>query len=296
MPSESTVKDPKLIEALVGAQRNELTECHVYRSMAGWVKDPATQDLLGRIAQDEKDHYDYLEQHTGQRPKPYVLVMWFYIVVARIMGITFAAKLMERGEERAERAYEALVDVIPDAQRLVEEEEEHEQQMLGLIDEERLKYVGSFVLGLSDALVELTGALAGMTLALQDTRLIALIGLITGIAASMSMAASEYLSVKHDEADEKAPLKASVYTGIAYIFTVALLVAPYLLLSSAVLALVCTLVVAMLIVAFFTFYTAIAQDQSFKGRFFEMAALCLGISALSFAIGFGLRHFMGVDV
>ena len=55
------------------------------------------------------------------------------------------------------------------------------------------------VLGLNDALVEFTGALAGYTFALQNTLLVAMTGLITGVAASLSMATSEYLSTKSEE-------------------------------------------------------------------------------------------------
>ena len=51
----------------------------------------------------------------------------------------------------------------------------------------RLEYMGSVVLGLNDALVEFTGALAGFTLALSDSRLTALTGSITGIAAALSI-------------------------------------------------------------------------------------------------------------
>lgn len=61
----------------------------------------------------------------------------------------------------------------------------------GLLDEERLRYTGSTVLGLNDALMELTGVLAGLTLALRDTKLIVLTGAITGIAAVLSMGVSE---------------------------------------------------------------------------------------------------------
>ena len=50
------------------------------------------------------------------------------------------------------------------------------------------------VLGLNDALVELTGTLAGLTFALANARLVALAGIITGIAATLSMAASNYLA------------------------------------------------------------------------------------------------------
>jgi VIT1/CCC1 family predicted Fe2+/Mn2+ transporter len=57
-----------------------------------------------------------------------------------------------------------------------------------MIEEERLEYVGAMILGLNDALVELSGSLAGFTLALQDSKLVAMVGMITGIAAALSMA------------------------------------------------------------------------------------------------------------
>lgn len=151
------------------------------------------------------------------------------------------------------------------------------------------------VLGLNDALVELTGALAGFTLALQNARQIAAIGLITGIAASLSMAASEYISTK-TEAGKKNPLKASVYTGIAYTCTVFLLILPYLLFSNYYFSLAVTLFNAVLVIAIFTFYVSVAQDIPFRARFAEMAVVSLGVALLSFGIGFLVRLFLHVDV
>jgi hypothetical protein len=103
------------------------------------------------------------------------------------------------------------------------DEEKHEEELMGMLDEESLRYAGSVVLGLNDALVELTGALAGLTFAFRDSRTIALAGLITGISASFSMAASDYLSTKADE-DGKNPLRSAIYTGLAYIVTVFILI------------------------------------------------------------------------
>lgn len=98
----------------------------------------------------------------------------------------------------------------------------------------------------------LTGALAGLTLALQSTPLVAMTGAITGIAAALSMAASEYLSTKA-EGDGRDPLRASLYTGVAYIFTVLALILPYLVLRNPYLCLAATLAVAVLIIAFFIY-------------------------------------------
>ena len=105
-------------------------------------------------------------------------------------------------------------------------EEEHEKALISILDEDRLKYIGSMVLGLNDALVELTGSLAGFTFAMQNTKLIALSGLIIGISATFSMASSEFLSARSE--GRKDAFKSCLYTGIAYIITVILLILPYL--------------------------------------------------------------------
>jgi VIT1/CCC1 family predicted Fe2+/Mn2+ transporter len=47
------------------------------------------------------------------------------------------------------------------------DENQHESALLQLLDEEQLRYTGSMVLDLNDAQVELTGALAGLTLSLK---------------------------------------------------------------------------------------------------------------------------------
>ena len=156
--------------------------------------------------------------------------------------------------------------------------------------------MGSMVLGLNDALVELTGSLAGFTFALQNTRLIALSGLIIGISATFSMASSEFLAGRSEGRSDA--LKSCTYTGIAYLITVVLLIAPYLIFDSAhyVAALVCMLLVVILIIAGFTYYTSVAQDQPFKSRFLEMAFISIGVAVISFIVGVLAKKFLGVDL
>jgi VIT1/CCC1 family predicted Fe2+/Mn2+ transporter len=130
---------------------------------------------------------------------------------------------------------------------------------------------------------------------LQNTRLIALTGLITGIAAALSMAASEYLSTK-SEGTEKNPITASLYTGSAYIITVVILIIPYLIFSNYYVCLGCALAGAVLIIAVFNFYISVARDAPFKKHFFEMAGLSLAVALFSFLIGYLLRTFLGIDI
>jgi VIT1/CCC1 family predicted Fe2+/Mn2+ transporter len=276
-------------------QRTEITEYHIYKRLAKSIKNPENRLIMEQIAEDELRHSEDWKKYTQQDVKPNMWDVWKYFLISRIFGFTFGIKLMERGEERAQENYGQLKGKIPNIEKWIHEEEVHEQKLLAMLDEERLRYAGSVVLGLNDALVELTGALAGLTLALQNVKLIALTGLITGIAASLSMAASEYLSTRSEETD-KHPVRAAVYTGIAYVITVALLVLPYLLIQNYIVDLIITLIVAVLIIAVFNYYISVAKDEPFRPRFLEMAGLSLGVAAFSFIIGFFIRQWLGVDI
>ena len=280
---------------LLAYQRNEITEHHIYHRLARIEKSQENRRVLERIAEDEKRHYEQWKRYTGEEAQVNWTKVRIFSWISRVFGLTFGTKLMERGEVGAQQSYADLPAEIDEAKAIAEEEDEHENALLGMLDEERLRYIGSVVLGLNDALVELTGALAGLTLALQNTRLIALTGSITGIAAALSMAASEYLSTKTEAAAQE-PVKAALYTGTTYVMTVILLIMPYLLLSNYYVSLACTLSTAVLIIAVFNFYISVAMDQPFKKRFAEMAALSLGIAGLSFLLGLVLRTLLGVEV
>ena len=287
--------NPQVREKLLAYQKCEITEHCIYRMLANTVKSPQNRQILERIADDELRHYRQWREYTHQDVKPERLVVWKYYLISRVFGFTFGIKLMERGEAGAQDNYAQLQGTISEAEAIIRDEHEHEDALIELLDEERLRYTGSIVLGLNDALVELTGALAGFTLALQNTKLIALTGLITGVAAALSMAASEYLSTRSEET-AKSPVRASVYTGIAYIATVSVLILPYLVLSDYYICLACTLLAAVVIIGFFNYYVSVAKDEPFKRRFLEMAGLSLGVATLSFFIGFVVRSFLGVDV
>ncbi len=277
-------------------QQNELTESVIYEKIAKFAKGEENKRTLLRLAQEEKAHYEIWRKYTQEEKKPESGKVFWYTLMARILGFTFAVKLMERGEENAQEEYALLAQEVEESTAIRRQEEEHEQALLEMLDEERLQYVGSMVLGLNDALVELTGSLAGFTFAMQDTRLIALSGLIIGISATFSMASSEFLAGRSEGRSDA--LKSCTYTGIAYLITVVLLIAPYLIFPTHqyVLALLCMLAVVILIIAGFTYYTSIAQDQPFKSRFLEMALISVGVAVLSFFVGIAAKKFLGVDL
>lgn len=289
----------KTLEKLLVYQANEATAVEIYRSIAKFVKDDGDRTTLLKIANEEYGHYNIWAKYTRKTLKADKMQVFFYTAMARLFGYTFAIKLMEKNENIAVLDYgenPELLHSVPELATVGEEEAVHEQRLIGMLDEEKLRYVGSIVLGLNDALVEISGSLAGFTFAMGSNRLISMAGLITGISATLSMASSEYLS-NRSEGNSDA-VKSSIYTGFAYLITVALMIAPFLIFPDDMpyQALAVTMLIVVAIIFVFNFYLSVAKDYNFKKRFFEMAFISLGVAGLSFFIGIIVKNALGIEL
>lgn len=288
--------DPKVMAMMLGFQKAEETATATYSRIAKRLKDENNKKVMTRIAADEKEHANIWKRYTGREVKPSRIKILWYVFLSYVLGYTFVIKLLESGEYAGAKSLEIMREEIPEVPHIIKQEEEHEKRLMDMLDEERLQYVGAMVLGLNDALVELTGTIAGLTFALGDTRTVAMAGIITGIAATLSMAASNYLAERAN--NNPHALKASVYTGIAYLITVVLLVLPYLLYPPhmCTAALVTMLATVVFIIAFFNYYISVAKSQPFLKRFAEMVSISLGVAVIAFGIGLLAKEFLGVAV
>ncbi|HPN38196.1 MAG TPA: VIT1/CCC1 transporter family protein [Melioribacteraceae bacterium] len=287
--------DNKVFNALCKIQEDEINSYLIYKKLSEKVKDDSNKKILYNIAENEKEHWEKLKKYTNTNIKPNKIKVLFYTLLAQFLGLTFSLKLMENGEKKAEEIYKQIGGVIPEIEQFITDEETHEKELLNLINEEKLNYMGSVVLGLNDALVELTGALAGFTLAIQNSKLIAFLGLITGISASLSMSASEFLSQRQEDNGQDA-VKSSIYTGTAYVITVILLVTPFFLFENYLINIALTMTIAILIILFFNFYISVAKELPFKSRFLEMLYISLGVASISFLIGYFVRVYFKLDI
>ncbi len=282
-----------LRKKILAAQKNEITEYYVYTKLADLTKNEQNAQVLRNIGEAERSHAEFWKSKTGEDVKPDRGKVWRTVIMARILGLTFVLKRMEKNEGTASRKYAEIQEAFPEVQKLSQDEAAHEKALLTMLDEELLQYVGSIVLGLNDALVELTGALAGFTLALGDTKIISLAGLVTGISAAFSMAASDYLSSKA-EGDAKAA-RSALYTGVAYLITVILMILPFLLIPYKFISLAITLTIVITIIYLFNYYISVAKDLNFRQRFWEMTFISLGVAAFSFTLGWILKIMLGID-
>ena len=282
----------KLIEK---AQVDEEEGAILYAFMAKREKNEENKKLLEQMSKDEKMHAEVWKSMTNKNLKPNKLgILWSKFLTV-VMGFTFVVKTMQKKESLAQAGYEKMSKELPEAARILDDERRHEKELYNMLDEERLHYIGAMVLGLNDALVELTGAIAGVTFALANTRLVALTGIITGVSATFSMAASNYLAERADN-NPKA-LKSSIYTGMAYLVTVALLILPYLLFPTNmyVAAFAVMLATVIFIIMFFNYYISVAKEEPFLKNFATMAIISLSVALISYIIGVVAKELLGID-
>jgi VIT1/CCC1 family predicted Fe2+/Mn2+ transporter len=283
-----------LYREIIKAQQNEITEHHVYKNLARIEKNRENRTLLNRISDDELRHYRIWKAYTEKNIRPSRVKIWGYYIMALIFGITFCIKMMEGNENQAQINYDRITRNIPDAKAILDDAERHERELMAMLDEERLRYVGAIVRGLNEALIELTAVLSGLTLALHNSNYIALTGVITGVAMSFSLGGTENLATK-SESNNQHPLKAALYTGFANFITVIFLIYPYLIFENAYISLAFMLVSAVIIIYVFNFHRSVTGNLSLNKSFKEMLTITFIIALLSFAIGYLARTIFHIE-
>lgn len=157
-----------------------------------------------------------------------------------------------------------------------------------------LPYCGAIVLGMHDALVELSGIIAGLTFAVENNRIIVMTGAITAASASLSMAVANYQALRADDRNDAA--RAAVYTCAAYVVTSIMLILPFVVLENRFWALGAMGVIAVLIIFVFNSVTGYLTGRPFMRQFWVMLGICACVALAAFFIGQSARHFLGISI
>ena len=280
------------IKKILAYQRNEITEHILYGALAKRAKGK-NGAILRKISEDELKHYKFFKKITGRDIRPDWIKIYFYRFVSRIFGFTFTIKMMENGEEQAEHNYEEVEDKVPGIKKIIQEEVKHEEALMGQLEEGVLKHMSSMVLAINNSIQEITGIVVGLTFAIADTLMIGKTALISGIAATLAMVASEYLSQKADSEDGSAPVQAAVYTGIIYLAVVAFLVSPFFIFTHHYTALAAAITAVVLIVSVFTFFMSVVKGLIYRKALAEVSLITAAVVTLSFFIGMGMKMIFG---
>ncbi|HHD81040.1 MAG TPA: rubrerythrin family protein, partial [Campylobacterales bacterium] len=86
-------------------QQNEINDYALYSAFASMEKDVHNKSVYARIAREEKEHYMFWEKITGKKVEPNRWLIKWYMLLAMLLGTSFALKLAERREKEAQNLY-----------------------------------------------------------------------------------------------------------------------------------------------------------------------------------------------
>jgi VIT1/CCC1 family predicted Fe2+/Mn2+ transporter len=284
------------------AAKDEITDSIVYRKLSemSYPGNEKFKDTLARLAEMEHDHYDFFRKYCPDRTvEASRLTINFVVILRVLLGVTFAVRYLERNEAATIKKYRAAAHLIPaedkaKLEQVIADEEEHEREFSEQFQEPHIKYISFIVLGLADALVEIAGIHAGSLGIFNKTELAGLAGVVAGAAASVAMASAAY-------AQAKAGFKGSaglsaVYTGISYFVTAVILATPYFFTQIMLNALLTSLSLAVLLIAFITFYGSVISGSAFRKDFLEITSIMFGATVALYVLGTAIRYLTGITI
>ncbi len=277
--------------------KDEYGDHMVYKELANREKKEDRRHILEQLSEKELEHYRFWSNYTkGYKPQVNRLLL-LGVVFLRLFGLTFTLKLLERNEGKTIAAYRKYSENLPADEKaildsIIRDEEEHEHYFISQIDEGVLRYMSFIVLGLADAIVEITGVHAGFLGVTSSTLIAGISGLVVGFAAAISMASAAYLQAKHDL--KRSPVLSAISTGLAYIGAVAMLALPYFLTHDMLLAFGGSVGLALTLTAAFTFYGSVITERMFAREFAVSVALTLGTALGAYLFGEFLGNAFGV--
>lgn len=268
----------------------------IYAALAANEHVPEFKSVLERLSTLAKEQSDFWREKvgdTGNSVPTRVPPVALYRVMRTLLGVTLTTKyIFGRRAERMDmyKSY-CTTCTVDDDYASIEQFIDEMNSVIENIEEERVKFFSNIILGFNDALIELTGVLVGFSFAMRDPTLIMIGGIITGISASMSMAASAFLQARHEKG--RSPTKAAFFTGTSYFVISALLVLPFALFESIFTALAAMFAIVVVLIMGVSFYSAILLERRYAPQLLEVLALSLGVSTVAFFIGQALNALIG---
>jgi VIT1/CCC1 family predicted Fe2+/Mn2+ transporter len=277
---------------------DEYADCKLYSELAKREKEAGRRKLLEELSKAEEEHYLFWSRLAGgYKPKVSKAAIYSMIILGLLMGLTFTLKFFEKREKRVIEGYKRASEELSGEdqrvlQKIIEDEEMHERAFMRQIDERRVRYLGFIILGLADAIVEVTGVHAGFLGVTSSTLIAGIAGLVVGFAAAISMGSAAYLQAKQQNSSK--PAFSALATGVAYICAVTLLASPYFLTEVMLFAFGGSLTLAVLLIFFFTLYGSVVGERSFPREFAESIALTLGTALATFLFGDFVGRVFGI--
>lgn len=202
--------DGALLDAARGFYQDEINDHQAYAHLGAHARDPRLKQQILRVARMEQRHARFwqgvIEARGGEVPAPRVrrLRLALLRLMQEVVGPALLVSALELGEAGAFKRYHAFLKEAPldDAEKgelrgIILDEMEHERlfrrESTGLGG----AHIRDFVLGMNDGLVEILGAVTGLSAVYAGHPVIVgASGLVVGVAGALSMGVGGFVSVR----------------------------------------------------------------------------------------------------
>jgi len=291
-----------LSEVAKESANDEYTDYMVYKrlSESSRTKDPKFKEILTTLSSTEFKHYQFWKKYSPDtKVSVSTWTVYLTLFLRLIFGTTFAIKYLEKHESAVIKRYKSVKSSIPEADQrefdeMVGDEEEHENTFMDQMQGRYLKYISFIILGLADAIVEISGIHAGSLGIYHSTEITGLAGIVAGAAASIAMASAAYAQAK--QGFQGSATISALFTGVSYFINAIILAAPYFVTGSQIVAISTSVVLAVFIIAFISYYNSVVSQSHFLRDFGELAGIMLGASAALFLFGLLIRSVFGITI
>jgi len=188
----------------------EMGDYYTYLSLAEGISDKDLSEKIKKIAYMEKEHAlfwkEFLEKRGIKPPetgKPALKILLMRLM-SKFINPVVVISFFELGESGAIKQYYRFLknEPLPEEERqklkkIILDEIEHETFFARQINEKGVSNIRDFVLGMNDGLVEILGAVAGLSAVyLNNPLMVGVSGLIVGMAGALSMGIGAFISVR----------------------------------------------------------------------------------------------------
>ena len=309
--------------------QDEITYKEFYTRLSYRSKNNSFKDKLLFLASVEDTHSKFWKRRmeragtSSEKIRPKKLRISMLLFLTRIIGKSLTINLLERGEVESIRKYRDYLEVIQETdeqeklKKIIEDEISHES-VFNEMSPDRDSYldkIQAFIYGMSDGLVEVVAAMAGLTAIISNNFIIAMSGMVIGVGGTISMTLGAYLSKSSEtefrvgnmrrlnllrnesetklqgkiEKEQKRSSESALTTGISYISGAAFPIIPFLF-PLGLMSLIIAVILVATVQAISNAIIAIALNISILKSALRASMLSLGAAAITYAIGF-IFHF-----
>lgn len=274
------------------AQKDEVTEYHIYKALARMAKDQGNKGVLNDIAGEELEHYRFWMKYSDE-----VDPLWWkvsmYLMLSRVLGIVFSLKLLERAESKASKRYLALSQVIPEVRKIAEEESSHEKKLLNMINDRRAKGFGTWIISINLVIISTIAASIGWLTFTGNPVQAGYVGAIAAASVALADFTNMLLLKSLGKLRREQVSKALARLG-GGIISAGLIVLPLLLINLPVGGAGVAMVVALLILAGLNFYHVVISDHPWRQKLLRVLLALVVTVTLTAGLGFILSMAGGL--